>query len=288
MDIVTFLLPPVVACLLITGITVYFGIHVIKREIIFIDIALAQIAALGAAVAYAINVSYTGQDERIIEWIGSDLFEYSLSIVFCTLAALVFTLLKNKIINIPLESIIGITYAVAASGAVIIYDKGAGGDVHVHEMLTGTILWTTWDQNLRLLLIFGLIGGFHGIFRRKFTMLSSGYLDDHDIIRKLKRWDFIFYFTFGIVIVEAVRIGGIITVFAFLIIPATISALLASSWLQRIIIGLLIGFIVSIAGLYITWISDVPCSPVFIIFLGVVLILALLIRWLKPAPKVHP
>ena len=281
MDVVEFLLPPLIASFLLIGITVYFGIHVIKREIIFIDIALAQIAALGVAVAHVLNESFFTQHYHSHGSGESDFFAYMLSIVFCTLAALLFTLLKNKVVRIPLEAIIGITYAVATCGAVIIYDTGAGGDVHVQEMLTGAILWTSWDQIIRLLIVFGTIGVFHIIFRSKFIMITSKYLNSDVKWNGSKLWDFLFYFTFGIVIVEAVRICGIITVFAFLIIPASISALLATSWIHRILIGLGIGVIVSITGLYITWVKDIPCSPLYIILLGISLIIVIIVRWLK-------
>ena len=170
MEVAEFLLPPLVTCLLLIGITVYFGIHVIKREIIFIDIALAQIAALGGAVALVIEELNFLQVNQFQNPEKSNLFAYILSILFCTLAAAIFTFLKNKIIKIPLEAIIGITYAVATTGAVIIFDKGPGGDVHVHDMLIGAILWITWDQVLRLLIIVILVGGFHIIFRKKFFL----------------------------------------------------------------------------------------------------------------------
>ena len=124
MEVAEFLLPPLVTCLLLIGITVYFGIHVIKREIIFIDIALAQIAALGGAVALVIEELNFLQVNQFQNPEKSNLFAYILSILFCTLAAAIFTFLKNKIIKIPLEAIIGITYAVATTGAVIIFDKG--------------------------------------------------------------------------------------------------------------------------------------------------------------------
>lgn len=272
-----FMFAPFVTCLILTGITVYFGIHVLKREIIFIDIAMAQIAALGSAVSlifHELGVIHGGRDH---DHEGITFMAY----LFCTFAAIIFTLLKNKKINIPLESIIGIAYAVAATGAVIILDKGAGGDVHIHDMLAGSILWVTWHQVLRLFLIVFLVGGFHYLFRNKFLALTNQYLNNETELKNPKLWDFLFYFTFGIVIVEAVSVGGILTIFAFLIIPASISALLATSWSSRIFIGLSVGGIVTILGLYLSWMLDVPCSPTIILFLGIFLILALLLRVLR-------
>jgi len=266
-----FMLAPLAASLLLIIITVYFGIHVIEREIIFIDIALAQIAALGSAVSLVIkNISgHAGHehDSRTI-----------LAYLFCVGAAFFFTILKNKKIRIPLEAVIGIAYAVATTSAVIILDKGAGSDVHIHDMLTGSILWVTWPQILRLAVVVILTGGFHYVFREKFRKVTLSYHGTETGLKNPKLWDFIFYMTFGIVIVEAVNIGGILTIFAFLIIPSSVSSLFAGRWTNRILIGLLVGGISTLLGLYLSWNMDIPCSPAIIMFLGVALLLAVMVR----------
>ena len=269
-----FMLAPFVACLLLIAIMVYFGIHVIKREIIFIDIALAQIAAFGSAVSIVLHELNIGQ-HSVGDEHGSRTF---MAYLFCTLAAGFFTLFKNKNIKIPLEAIIGIAYAVAATGAVIILDKGAGGDVHVHDMLVGAILWVTWHQILRFFIIIIVVGGFHYFFRQKFMALTQNYLSGDISVSNSKLWDFLFYFSFGIVIVEAVSLGGILTIFAFLIIPASISSLFSDRWSSRILIGLGIGGVATISGLYLSWVMDVPSSPTIILFLGFCLLVSLLIR----------
>lgn len=269
-----FMLAPLAASLLLIIITVYFGIHVIEREIIFIDIALAQIAALGSAVSLVIK-NITGHaghehDSRTI-----------LAYLFCVGAAFFFTILKNKKIRIPLEAVIGIAYAVATTSAVIILDKGAGSDVHIHDMLTGSILWVTWPQILRLTVVVILTGGFHYVFRERFRKVTLSYHGTETGLKNPKLWDFIFYMTFGIVIVEAVNIGGILTIFAFLIIPSSVSSLFAGRWTNRILIGLLIGGISALLGLYLSWNMDIPCSPAIIMFLGVALLLAVMVRVIR-------
>lgn len=272
-----FMLAPFVACFLLIFIMVYFGIHVIKREIIFIDIALAQIAAFGGAVSLVIHELFHDHPGSGEEHVSESFLAY----LFCTLAAGIFTVLKNKNIKIPLEAIIGIAYAVAATGVVIILDKGAGGDVHIHDMLAGAILWVTWPQIFRFLIVVIIIGGFHYIFRDKFVNLTKNYISGESTISNPKLWDFLFYFSFGIVIVEAVAIGGILTIFAFLIIPASISALLAKKWMSRILIGFSVGGIATISGLYLSWVMDVPSSPTIILFLGLCLLVSLLFRLFK-------
>ncbi len=277
MEILEFMLIPFVACILLIGINVYFGIHVLKRQIIFIDIALAQIAALGGTIAMVIHemseTSHAGHDHG-----EETIFSFAFSLLFCTIAAVIFSLLKNKKIKIPLEALIGIAYAVATAAVVIILDKNAGGDVHIHDMLTGSLLWVSWNQVIKLGIVVGVVGIFHFIFRKKFFNLSDNYHKKDVKVKNKGLWDFLFYFSFGIVIVQAVNVGGILTVFAFLIIPASISALYAENWYSRIFIGLGIGAIVTFLGLYLSWELDVPCSPVIILSLGVVLLLSLLIR----------
>ncbi len=269
-----FMLAPFVACLLLILIMVYFGIHVIEREIIFIDIALAQIAAFGSAVSlvlHELNIVHHNQG-------GEHDSRTFMAYLFCTLAATIFTVLKDKKIKIPLEAIIGIAYAAAATGAVIILDKGAGGDVHIHDMLAGAILWVSWPQNLRFLIVVVVVGSFHYIFRHKFLGLTKHYHSEETVVSNPKLWDFLFYLSFGIVIVEAVNVGGILTIFAFLIIPASISALFAQTWSSRIFIGLTVGGLATILGLYLSWVMDIPSSPAIILFLGVCLLISLLLK----------
>jgi len=269
-----FMLAPFVVSILLMIITVYFGLHVIEREIIFIDIALAQIAAFGSAITLVLHSLGIGNHDHAHEHDSRTFMAYLL----CLVASLLFTLLKNRKIRIPLEALIGIAYAVATTAAVIILDKGAGSDIHIHDMLAGNILWVTWPQIIRLAIIIGVTGTFHFIFRKKFKSVTLNYRENKNGVSNARLWDFLFYLTFSIVIVEAVSIGGILTIFAFLIIPATISSLFSSAWVIRIITGATIGTISTLFGLYFSWTLDVPCTPLIVIFLGTFLILSLLIR----------
>lgn len=281
---IEFMILPFIACLILAGITIYFGIHVIKREIIFIDIALAQIAALGSSVAVVLEETFTHQHiHHAKNSVRTP--EYALSLFFILLAAMVFTLLKNKRINVPLEAFIGITFAVATTGAVIILDKGAGGDTHIHDMLAGSILWVTSHQVMRLAIVVFIVALFHFIFRKKFKALTDSYNNHEKKFRDPKIWDFLFYFTFGFVIIEAVTIAGIITVFAFLIIPASISALFFTSWTKRVLAGLIIGAAVTFCGLFLSWEMDIASSPAIILFLAISLFLALIVQGVRIAGK---
>jgi zinc/manganese transport system permease protein len=275
MAAIEFLLTPFIACLLLVLINVYFGIHVIKREIIFIDIALAQIAALGSAVAMVIFHSL--HPEAALEHEHQNAFTYIFSVGFIILAALIFTFLKHKKISIPLEAIIGITYAIATTGTVIILDKGAGGDVHVHDMLIGSILWVSRHQVTKLFIVVFLIGLFHLIFKERFRQRSNEGEHGSEKIKNPRLWDFLFYLSFGLVVIEAVNVAGILTVFAFLIIPASLSVMLSKQWKTRLLAGWGISLIAVIAGLYLSLEMDVPCSPVIILLLAIALFISLLI-----------
>jgi zinc/manganese transport system permease protein len=273
-----FLLVPLLACILLLVITSYFGIHVIKREIIFIDIALAQIAALGGVLAIFMDHKLQTHEIMVGGIYLTNILAYVSSLLYCLGAALIFTYLKSPKIRVPIEAFIGIAYALATTAAVIILDKGAGGDVHLHEMLTGTLLWTTWPEVIRLAIVLMVIGGFHLIYRRRFVQLTDLYMKESGSIEQQRKWDFLFYFTFGIIIIEAIRVAGVLTVFAFLILPASLSALFAIKWRKRIVIGLGTGILAALTGLYLSVILDLSASPLIILCLGILLLAGTFVR----------
>ena len=276
-----FILLPLLGCILIVLINVYFGIHVIKREIIFIDIALASIAALGSALAMVLFD--IGHDE--LSQGDHAFWPYLFSLGFISIASLAFTFLRNKTIAIPLEAIIGIAYAVATTLTVIILDKGAGGDVHVHDMLVGTILWISGPQLARLAVVVLITGAFHIVFRKKFMNLTESFHKQESNIKRPKMWEFLFYFSFGLVVVEAVNIAGILTVFAFLILPASLAVILKGNWTTKLIVGWLSGIAASFAGLLFSLRLDVPSAPVIITVLGIILLLGYLFSKLADRRK---
>jgi len=281
-DALVIMFVPFIACLTLVGIHGYFGIHVLKREIIFIDIAMAQIAALGGTISMILPVEVTTA-WGIVSYTahGGGTIAYLFSLVLVTIAAAVFTYLKSEKLYVSLEALIGITFAVATTGAVILIDVGAGGDVHVHDMLVGSILWVKWSQVLKSFIVYSMIGAFHYRFRHKFLSISEDYQKAKEKGINVRLWDFLFYFTLGIVVIHSVAIGGILVVFSFLIIPASISVLFSQNWSTRIMIAWIGGTIVTMLGLYFSWKIDVPSGPSVILFLGVFLFLALIVKALN-------
>ena len=261
MEILQFLIPPFIACATILGLLGYLGIHVLKREIIFIDIALAQIAAVGATFAHVV---FHAEEDT--------LFAYLCAFAFTLLASIFFSQIDKRITQISHEAIIGVTYAIAAAAALFILALSAGGDVHAEHMLTGSILWAQWSDILQIALLFALVGGFHFIFRKRFMRLSEDY-EAAQNQPNAAWWDFLFYATMGLVITFSVKIAGVLVIFSFLIIPGTFSALFAESWRKRIMIAWGVGIFAVISGLALSYGLDFSCGPSVVSFLGLFLVI---------------
>jgi len=266
-EVILFLIPPFVACATALGLLGYLGIHVLRREIIFIDIALAQVAAVGATFAHA----YLGSEE-------GSLVAYLCAFGFTVLASLFFSQIDKRITRISHEAIIGVSYAIAAASALFILATAAGGDVHMEHMLTGSILWAQWTDILYCACLFGLVGLFHFIFRKRFISISEDYQGAVARGEKAALWDFLFYVSMGLVITFSVKIAGVLVIFSFLIIPATFSAMFAESWGRRLLFAWGVGLLAIFLGLMFSYFLDFSCGPSVVTFLGLVLIITAIVK----------
>jgi zinc/manganese transport system permease protein len=254
----------------IVAIHAYLGIHVLEREIIFVDLALAQIAALGTTVGFLLGIH--AEDPA------SQLFSF----VFVLAGSGIFALTRMREQRIPQESIIGIVYAVATGAAILVADRAPGGAEHIKEILTGSILWITWPMIWEIIGVYAVVAGIHWLLRRKFLLITQRYsLAASEMGVWIKLWDFLFYVTFGIVIVLSVRVAGILLVFSFLVVPAAISLLFTESWKWRLIIGWSVGVLASMAGLFLSYTLDFPSGPTIVCVLGVLLLLAGIVKRLR-------
>lgn len=269
-EIIQFLFPPFVACLTMVGIFGYLGIHVLEREIIFIDIALAQIAAVGSTFAFV----FIGVGEQ-------SPLAYICAFTFTLLAAVFYSHIGKAVTRISQEAIIGVSYAIAAASALFLIAMAAGGDVHLEHMLTGSILWAKWSDIFVCFVVYVAIGFFHILFLDKFKNISQDYQSAVDRGIKVRWWDFLFYVSMGIVITLTVRIAGVLVIFSFLIIPATFAAMFVKSWGKRLLIAWTIGTAASIAGLAFSYILDFSCGPSVVTFLGLTLIIAAVLKKFK-------
>jgi len=253
---------PFLACMMMGAILGYSGIHVLKREVIFIDIALAQIAAVGSLVAHLA----AGAEE-------GTLLAYAFSFGCVLTIAAFYALVRRRIIQISIEAVIGISYAIAAAGALFLIGV-APGHAHVEEMLAGSLLWTAWPEIKWSLIVFCAVGFCFYIFRKPLLSISEDYHGALTRGVKVVWWDFLFYALVGIVITVAVRIAGVVVVFAFLIMPATTSALFSSRWGTRMLIAWAAAVIASIGGLLFGYYLDFSLGPAIALFLGGVLTIA--------------
>jgi zinc/manganese transport system permease protein len=254
-----FLWVPFLACLVLTGMHVYLGLHVLARGVIFVDLALAQVAALGITVAFLAGHS-----------IQSDA-AYWYALAFTVGGALLFSVSRLRRAPIPQEAIIGIVYAVSAAVAVLVVDRAPQGSEHIKQLLVGSILTVTPTEIGALAVLYAAIGAFHWAIRGPLLEIS---FDPETAVREgrsVRWWDFLFYASFGLVVTSSVRIAGVLLVFSYLIVPAAAGALLTSSVAGRLLIGWGLGFLVSVAGLTASYLWDLPTGAAVVTTFGALL-----------------
>jgi len=261
MEILQFLILPFLASLILTGIHAYLGVHVVERGVIFVDLALAQIAALGATTAILIGMDPHGTGA------------YWMSLGFTFVGAGIFTFVRSRQKRIPLEAFIGITYAVASAAAIIAMSKATGETEHLKDMLVGNILAVSRHDVLKTALLYGVIGLFHFIFRKKFLAISLSHNSaETQPELNVRLWDFLFYASFGFVVTSSVAIAGVLLVFCYLVVPSVGAMLFADRIGTRLAIGWTMGTLVSALGCYCSVFFDTPTGATIVCTFGAVLV----------------
>jgi zinc/manganese transport system permease protein len=259
MDILSFLILPFLTGLVLTGIHAYLGVHVVERGVIFVDLSLAQIAALGTTVAFLA---------------GYDLHSgvsYFWSLGFTIVGAAIFALTRvHHETRIPQEAIIGIVYAVSAAAAILVMSKAPQETEHLKDMLVGNILAVNTTTVIKTAVLYALVGLFHYIFRRKFLAISLG---EGDKVGNVKLWDFLFYTSFGFVVTSSVAIAGVLLVFSYLIVPSVAAMLFSHSIGKRLAIGWTMGALVSAIGILLSFRLDLPTGATIVCTFGIALVL---------------
>jgi zinc/manganese transport system permease protein len=252
---VEFLWAPFLACLVLTAIHVYLGLHVLARGVIFVDLALAQVAALGVTIAFL--AGHAVQSEAA--------YWYALS--FTLAGAALFAASRTRRVPVPQEAIIGIVYAVSAAAAVLVVDRAPQGGEHIKQILVGSILTVTPAEVATLALLYAPIGAVHWLIRRPLLEISFDP-DGAGARRAVRAWDLAFYASFGVVVTSSVRLAGVLLVFAYLIVPATAAAALTSSVRGRLLVGWSLGVLVSAGGLGASWRWDLPTGATIVVAFG--------------------
>lgn len=254
---------PLIACLLLPGILVYYGLHIIRREVIFVDLALAQVATLGTCVCL-----FLGHE-------ADDPHNYFWSLGFTLVGALVFTFTRpSRSAGVPQEALIGVIYVVAAAAGILLLSKSPHGKEELQHTLVGDLLTVTDREIWRTASLYAVIATVHYIFRRQFIALSFDPEHADKDGMSARFWDFLFYALFGLTVTSFVQIGGVLMVFSYLIVPAACGTYLAASLPARLAIGWCVATVASVGGLYASFKLDVPTGASIVCVLGVILSLA--------------
>ena len=246
---------PLVAGLVLTGIHAYFGLHVLARGVVFVDLSLAQVAALGLTIA--ILAGHSVQSEA----------GYWYAFAFAIAGAVLFALARPYEKALQQEAVIGIVYAVSASLGVLALDRAPQGAEYIKQILIGSILTVTPQEVGHVALLYGAIGAVHLLFRQPLTDVSFDppRAQRH---RRIFLWDVVFYGSFALVVTSSVRIAGVLLVFSYLIVPAALAGLFASGLRRRLVLAWGLGAVLTAAGLYASWTWDLPTGPAIVTAFG--------------------
>jgi zinc/manganese transport system permease protein len=271
-EIAMFMLPALVACFVIAGIHVYLGVHVLSRGVIFVDLALAQVAALGATVSFLFGAE------------PGSFSSYVVSLGFTMVGAVLFTFARRLSDRVPVEAFIGIVYVVVSATAVILADRSPHGAEEIESMLVGSLLVVTWPQILKTAVIYAFVGAFHYAFRKQFLTVSTDPVAAEQAGYNLALWDLLFYLSFGVVITSSVAIGGVLIVFSFLVIPVVLVTLFTRDVTRRLLAGWGIAVLGSVLGLFGSLEFDLPTGAAVVATFGLLLAVGIGAAALLPRP----
>ena len=249
-----------VAALVLAGIHAYLGFHIVRRGVLFVDLALAQMAALGVAIGLALGHEHDGTSA------------YLLALGMTLVGAALFAWLRGRSRQVPLEAFIGIVFATAQAAVFLVLEKSPSGAEHLKETLVGSLF--TVDPALvgKIAALYAGVGLVHFLLRKPFFEITNDPAAAHAKGRRLFFWDFLFYATFGLVVTSAVQVVGVLLVFGFLVIPAVAGLMASSRTVPALAIGWVFGFTASVAGLLASVKWDMPAAPSILVVLTLLLV----------------
>lgn len=261
---------PIVACVLLPWLLVYLGLHVVQRGIIFIDIAMAQMASLGICVAVLFHLDLESSAT------------FAIALAFTLAGAAIFSFTGKRAGQIPQEAVIGIAYVVAAAAAILLLSRAAEGDEQIKQMLVGNILLVTPLEVWKCFALFIVVGLLHFLLRRNLLLVSFDREAAYEKGLRVRWWDFLFYAAFGLVVTSFVRIAGVLLVFSYLIVPAVCGINFTCSLGGRLLIGWLIALIGGVGGLFLSFWWDLPSGAAIVCTFGALLIVVSITSLLRP------
>ena len=267
---------PFVAGLVLTGIHAYFGLHVLARGIVFVDLSLAQVAALGITVA--ILAGHPVQSAAA----------YWYALAFAGGGALLFALARRHEAALQQEAVIGIVYAVSAALGVMALDRAPQGAEHIKQILIGSIVTVRPQEVGSLALLYLVLATLHWLLRRPLLEVSFDPALAAAKRRRVFLWDVIFYGSFALVVTSSVRIAGVLLVFSYLIVPAAIAGLFAATVRSRLMLAWALGAAGTAVGLGASWAWDLPTGPAIVAAFGAATASVALALALRHAPRLLP
>ena len=259
-DLVAILWAPFLMCLVLTGIHAYPGVLGLAPEVVFVAIAMAQIAALGATAAFLF-----GYDTETWQ-------SYVYALAATMVGAVVLALSRSRRRHVSQEAVIGVVYAVSSAAAVLVADRAAHGAEQVRGMLVGNLLAVGPLEVARVAGLYALVGVLHWLCRRPFFLISTDPDAAYEQGWRVRLWDFLFYASFGVVVASSVRVAGVLLVFSYLIVPALAGVTLGGSVLARLLIGWSFGTLVSVLGMVASAALDLPTGATIVCAFGLILL----------------
>lgn len=263
------MMKPFLVCLILTGIHAYLGFHVIERGVIFVDLALAQIAAFGATVGFLLGYGLHSQGG------------YLISLGFTLVGALLFTMSRHQKQLFPQEALIGVFYAIAAAACILVLSYSPDGGEELKSVMVGHLLFVNWSEIFKIFILYSILGILHFLIRKPLFLVSTN--PDLAFQKKMKIWvwDLLFYGSFGLVVTSSTEIAGVLLVFSYLIVPSICGILLANSFKNRLLVGWLCGLITSIIGIIVSYQVDLPTGATIVCSFGLSLLACYFIRFYK-------
>jgi zinc/manganese transport system permease protein len=257
------MLAPFVACMILVAIHSYLGLHIIARGVIFVDLSLAQMAALGSVVALLYGAAPDSREAFVF------------SLVFTCLGAAVFALTRTRNKSrVPHEAIIGIVFVAASAAAILVADRAPRGAEAIHDVLEGAIIWITWPTILEKGAAYAALGLLHFLLRRRFLRIS---FDPEGAERegwRIRWWDFLFYVSFGLAVTMSVPVAGVLLVFTMLVVPAVIAFLFSNQIRRMVFISWGAGTLASLLGLWLSYVGNFPTGPLIVCMYAFLLVVA--------------
>ncbi len=265
-ETLNFFLIQIILLLAVILVHTYLGLHVIRRGIIFSDLALDQLAAFGVIVGIGLGFQ------------GGSTISYLFSLVAVLVGSFILAFVKPRNKRIPHEAVIGITYGLALVASIMVADKFSGGSAYVTQTLSGCMLWVNWNLVIVTLMVYTLLSIFHYLYRKKFIAIT----EKSQKVEHENLWDLLFFATLGIIAALIVPIAGVLLAYSFLMIPAAIAALFTKRWGKGLKIGWVVGLVASFSGLLASYFFRLPYGPTLVLALGIFFIGALIMRALIP------